>query len=457
MVSVIILAAGKGKRMRSKTPKVLHSLLGKPLLAYGLETALSLNPQKVVVVTSPPVSEAMSRWSPGTEVSTVIQDPPQGTADAVRRGLTGLASLDSEVLILPGDVPLIRRETLEALLLHFHETDAVLSILAADLENPFGYGRIIQTAQGEVSRIVEERDATDAERTIRRINSGIMIVRGPLLGKALDRVTRHNAQSEFYLTDLAEIFHRQGLKVTALPCEDPEELSGINDRIQLSEVTDRLLHRIISGWQKDGVTFLRPQTCYVEPDVQIGQDTIVAPGVFLRGRTQIGENCRIGTGAVIEDSEIGPNVEIRPYSVIEGSRVSARAAIGPFAHLRPGSDIGEEARVGNFVEVKQSRLEPGVKASHLTYLGDTTIGAGTNVGAGTITCNYDGRKKHRTTIGEGVFVGSNTALVAPVTVGDRAIIAAGSVITKPVPPGTLAVGRSRQQNLYRKTRHKKES
>ncbi len=457
MVSVIILAAGRGKRMRSKIPKVLHPMLGKPLLAYGLETVLSLNPRKVVVVASPPVSEAVSRWSSGTEVSTVIQDPPRGTADAVRRGLTGLSSLDPAILILPGDVPLIRKETLEALLVHFHETEAALSILAADLENPFGYGRIIETAKGEVSRIVEERDATEAERAIKRINSGIMVVRGPLLGEALDRVTSNNAQSEFYLTDLAEIFHGQGLKVTALPCEEPEELSGVNDRVQLSEVMNRLLDRIISGWQRDGVTFLRPETCYLEPDVKIGRDTVVEPGVFLRGRTRIGENCRIGTGTVIEDSEIGPDTDIRPYSVIEKSRVSARAAIGPFAHLRPGSDIGEEARVGNFVEVKQSRLETGVKASHLTYLGDTTIGAGTNVGAGTITCNYDGRKKHRTTIGEGVFVGSNTALVAPVTVGDRAIIAAGSVITKPVPPGTLAVGRARQQNLYRKTKHKKES
>ena len=456
MVSVMMLAAGKGKRMRSKIPKVLHPLLGKPLLAHGLDAVLSLTPQEVIVVANPQVSEALSRWYQRGGLKIVVQDPPLGTADAVRHGLSGLRSLDTTVLILPGDVPLIRGETLRHLVAYQEKTGSVLSILTAELEDPFGYGRIIQTPEGEVTRIVEERDATEEERAIRVINSGIMSVQGKALSEALDRVSAENAQQEFYLTDLAEIFHAQAFKVTAMSCADSGELQGVNDRVQLAEVQRRLLQRIVTHWQREGVTFFRPETCYVEMEVAIGRDTVVEPGVFLRGRTRIGEDCRVGAGAVIEDSDIGSAVEIRPYSVIESSRIFDRAVIGPFAHLRPGSEIGKEARVGNFVEVKQSKLEAGVKASHLTYLGDTTIGAGTNVGAGTITCNYDGRKKHRTTIGQEVFVGSNTALVAPVTVGDRAVIAAGSVITKPVPPDTLAVGRARQQILYRRRRGRKK-
>ncbi len=456
MVSVVILAAGRGKRMRSRTPKVLHPLLGKPLLAHGIEAALLLAPREMIVVASPIVSEAVSNWPFKGRFSTVIQNPALGTADAVLCGLSGLSSTNGTVLILPGDVPLVRSSTLKALLGYFDASQSVLTILGAEVEDPHGYGRVITTPSGEVTRIVEERDATEEEKAVGFINSGIIAVKGGALADALQMVESNNAQAEFYLTDLAAIFYERGLKVTAMRCEDPEEILGINDRYQLSEVQGRLLRRIIRAWQVEGVTFILPETVYLETEVEIGRDSVVEPGVFLRGQTRIGEACRIGSGSVIEDSVIGDGAIIKPYSVIEGSVVHGGAAIGPFAHLRPGSEIGQEVRVGNFVEVKKSKLEPGVKASHLTYIGDTTIGSGTNIGAGTITCNYDGRKKHPTTIGKDVFVGSNTALVAPVTVGDGATIAAGSVITKKVPPNTLAVGRARQQNIYRKLRRKKD-
>ncbi len=455
MFSAIILAAGQGKRMRSKIPKVLHALSGKPLLAHSIEVVISLTPKELVVVTSPKVSEVVSTW-PYENLKTVIQDPPAGTADAVRCGLSALSTLDIPVMVLPGDVPLIRASTLKTLLSHFEDAGAALTILGADVDDPFGYGRLIMDSEGRVTQIVEERDASEEEKAVHLINSGIMVIRGSALQDALREVASDNAQREFYLTDLAAIFHAKGLPVTTIKAEDPDEILGVNDRVQLDEVQKKLLTRLIRGWQVQGVTFILPETCYLDTDVTIGMDTIVEPGVQLCGPTRIGEGCRIGRGAVIENSIVEDGAEIRPYSVIEESVIQSGAVIGPFAHLRPGSEIGEAARVGNFVEVKKSKLAPGVKASHLTYLGDTTIGANTNIGAGTITCNYDGAKKHPTHIGKEVFVGSNTALVAPVEVGDGAIIAAGSTITKKVPPKTLAVGRARQQIIYRKIKRREE-
>ena len=455
MFSAIILAAGQGKRMHSKIPKILHVLSGKPLLAHSIEAVASLAPEEVVVVVSPKVSEVVSTW-PYENLKTVIQDPPAGTADAVRCGLSALSTLDIPIMVLPGDVPLIRASTLKTLLDHFGETGAALAILGAEVDDPFGYGRLITGPGGHVIRIVEEHDASEEEKAIHLINSGIMVIKGSALQDALREVASDNAQSEFYLTDLAAIFHAKGLPVTTIRTEDPDEILGVNDRYQLGEVQKRLLARLIRSWQEQGVTFILPETCYLDTEVTIGMDTIVEPSVQLCGPTRIGEGCRIGRGTIIESSVVENGAEIRPYSVIEESVIHSHAMIGPFAHLRPGSEIGKTARVGNFVEVKKSKLAPGVKASHLTYLGDTTIGANTNIGAGTITCNYDGVKKHPTHIGEKVFVGSNTALVAPVEVGDGAIIAAGSTITKKVPPKTLAVGRARQQIIYRKIKHRKE-
>ena len=457
MVSVIILAAGQGKRMRSRIPKVLHLLSGKPMLSYCIEAVYSLKPVESIVVVNPTVHDEVSRWEHGETLTFAIQDPPRGTADAVKCGLSSLSSPSDDILILPGDVPLISTETLRILIDTYKNAGATLTILGAEAENPYGYGRIVTDKTGSVVRIVEEKDTSEGERAIRLINTGIMIVKRTILKEALSEIGTDNAQGEFYLTDLAELFHKRGLTVTVLTWRDTEEVLGINDRYQLSESQKRLLRRLIRQWQERGVTFLNPETVYLETTVEIGQDTLVEPGAFLQGETKIGEGCRIGQGAVIEDSVLGENVVIKPYSVIEKSRIDSNAAIGPFAHLRPESEIGREAKVGNFVEVKKSRLSPGVKASHLTYLGDTTIGEFTNIGAGTITCNYDGKRKHQTTIGRKVFVGSNTALVAPLTVGDGAIIAAGSVITKKIPPGTLSVGRARQQNIYRHKKHKKDT
>jgi len=457
MVSVVILAAGKGKRMRSKIPKMLHPLLGKPLLAYGIEAAVLLNPEEVTVVASPMVSEVVSGWTFGRPFSVAIQDPPLGTADAIRHGLPELSSSAGNVLIVPGDVPLIRADTLKTLVEQFEASHSVLTILGAEVADPFGYGRIVTASSGEVLRIVEESDATEEEKAIGFINSGIMIIDKETLAKTIQTVEADNAQKEFYLTDLAAIFRSKGLKVTAVRCEDPDEILGVNDRRQLGEVQRKLLQRIVAEWQVRGVTFVAPEDVYLEAGVKIGQDTVLEPGVFLRGQTEIGEDCRVGVGTVIEDSIIGDGVFIKPYSVIERSSIHDKATIGPFAHLRPESEIGNGAKVGNFVEVKKSKLAPGVKASHLTYLGDSTIGEGSNIGAGTITCNYDGIKKHPTTIGKDVFVGSNTALVAPVTVGDGAVIAAGSVITKKVPPNSLGVSRARQQNIYRWKKTKRDT
>ncbi len=450
MVSIIVLAAGRGKRMHSKIPKMLHPLLGKPLLRHGVDTALSLHPHEVVIVTSPAISKTISQWSFQGRVSTVIQPYPLGTADAVRFGLSGLSSLDTTILILPGDVPLVRTETLKALIDYFDRSQSVLTILSARVRDPFGYGRVITTTEHEVVRIVEEKDATPEEQSIPLINSGVMVIRGDVLKDALRYVGSDNAQAEFYLTDLAALLRERNLRVTTLRCKDSEEILGVNDRVQLSNLEQRLLRVIITKWQHEGVTFILPESIYLDVSVTLSRDVVLEPGVILRGRTIIGEDSRIGKGSVVEDSEIGSGVVIKPYSVVEASVVRGNAVIGPFAHLRPGSDIGPAARVGNFVEIKKSKLEGGVKASHLTYLGDTTVGGGTNIGAGTITCNYDGREKHPTYIGREVFVGSNTALVAPITVGDRALIGAGSVITKEVPPDTLAVSRVKQRNIHRR-------
>ena len=457
MISVVILAAGQGKRMRSRLPKVLHPLLGKPMLTYGIETALALNPLEVIVVANPAVHEVIRQWPLAEHFTSTLQDPPRGTADAVQCGLTALSTDSDVILVMPGDVPLITPETLKGLLETHETTESALTILGAQVENPSGYGRIVTDAAGSVTRIVEERDATPEERAIRLINTGIMAIQTKVLREALKEIGTDNAQGEFYLTDLAEILHAKGLKVRSRTCENPEETFGVNDRGQLWEAERRLLDRLIRYWQAEGVTFINPETVYLEPGIAIGSDTVLEPGVSLRGETKIGEGCRLGQGAVIEGSTLGAGVTVKPYSVIEKSRIDAGAVVGPFAHLRPGSDIGRAAKVGNFVEIKKSRLAPGVKASHLSYLGDTTIGEGTNIGAGTITCNYDGKAKHPTTIGKNVFVGSNTALVAPIAVGDDSTIAAGSVITKKVPPNTLAVGRARQQNFYRRKKVKKDT
>ncbi len=456
MVSVIILAAGEGKRMRSKIPKVLHPLLGKPMLAYGIEATSPLNPVEKVLVVNPTVYDALSEWDSEISFTLVIQDPPRGTADAVKCGLSALSASSENVLILPGDVPMISPETLKELVDTHKASGATLTILGAEMVDPFGYGRIITDGADSVIRIVEERDASPEEKAVRLVNTGFMIVKTKALRDALNKIGTDNAQGEFYLTDLAAIFHDKGLKVMVRACENPTETSGINDRRQLWEIQRHLLSQLIQRWQTEGVTFTNPETVYIEPSVSIGRDTVIEPGVYLQGETEIGEDCRIGQGAVIENSVLSENVVIKPYSVIEESVIDAGASIGPFAHLRPGSEIGKKAKVGNFVEVKKSKLAPGVKASHLTYIGDTTIGENTNIGAGTITCNYDGKRKHPTTIGKDVFVGSNTALVAPITVGDGSTIAAGSVITKKIPPHTLAVGRARQQNIYRHKRRKKE-
>jgi bifunctional UDP-N-acetylglucosamine pyrophosphorylase/glucosamine-1-phosphate N-acetyltransferase len=450
MTSVIILAAGKGTRMRSKIPKVLHPILGKPLLSYGIEAAIASGADELVVVASREVMKSAASWTFKTPGAFTLQDPPLGTADAVKRGMAALDKPSDVILILPGDVPLITPETLKTLMARFKESQSDLTILGEEVPDPYGYGRIITDAAGEILRIVEEKDATQEQKANHFINSGIMVVRRTPLAEMIAAVETNNIQREFYLTDLAALFREKKLKISAFKGTNPVEILGINNRRQLHEARKVLLKRMVEKWQREGVDFLFPETVYIENNVTIGGDSMIGQGVVLKGRTVIGEACRIHAGAVIEDAILDDEVTVKPYSVIEESRVRTQAIIGPFAHIRPGSDIGPEAKVGNFVEIKKSKLSPGVKASHLSYLGDCEIGDNTNIGAGTITCNYDGMQKHKTVIGKDVFVGSNTAFVAPVSVGDGVLIAAGSVITKEVPPGAMGVARARQKNFFRR-------
>jgi len=320
-----------------------------------------------------------------------------------------------------------------------------LTVLVGRLEDPTGYGRIVRNPRGRVRRVVEERDATEKERTIRVVNTGTYCIHAPILFRVLQRLGNDNAQGEYYLTDVVRMLARKG--VADFPLSSPQEFLGINDRVDLAVAEAVMQDAIRTYWMREGVTLLDPSSVFLDADIRIGKDSVLDPGVILRGRTTIGDGCRIGMGCTIEDSVLEDGVVVRPSSVILGSCIRAGASIGPFAHLRPGCDIGPDARIGNFVEVKNSRIGRGTKASHLSYLGDADVGEEVNIGAGTITCNYDGKKKHRTIIDDGTFVGSDTQFVAPVKVGKNALVGAGSTITKDVPAGALAVSRARQVNI----------
>ena len=442
-LNVLVMAAGLGTRMKSNRAKVLHELGGRPLIAHVARTAASLKPQKIIVVVGYQAEEVetATRAEVGELASFVLQAEQRGTGHAMECARALLENSDSLLLSLYGDGPLIRAETMRNLIEHHRASGASCSILSVRLENPTGYGRIIRDESGQFQRIVEQKDATEEERKIREINSGIYCFETKDLFEALKRVEPKNQQGEYYLTDVAEILLALGRKVEVFVHHDAREVSGINTRAELAEFENLLRRNAIRRLMLEGgVTFIDPSHAYVSPDAQIGRDTIVHPDVTIEGTSVIGEGCVIRSGARITNSRLGDEVVVKDHSVIVDSEIASRCSVGPFAHLRMNAALEEKATVGNFVEVKKSRLKRGTKAMHLSYLGDATIGERTNIGAGTVTCNYDGVRKHETVIEDDVKIGSDTMLVAPVRVGARSVTGAGSVVTKDVPPDSLVAG-----------------
>jgi len=444
--AAIVLAAGLGKRMKSSLPKVAHPAAGRPLVWHVAHAARAAGIKEIVFVLGP-ARDALERELAPFGGRVAVQPSPRGTGDAARCGLEALPPGIREVAVLCGDAPLLRPATIRALFAARRRRGAAAAVLTGILEDPRGYGRIVRGPSGEVVRIVEERDADAAARAIREVNSGGYVFDRAFLAEVLPRLSDRNAQKEFYLTDAVAEALARGRPVVAVPAADPDEVRGVNSRKELAEAAAVLVRRRIEALMEAGVTFVDPQRTYVEAGVRAGRDTVIGPGVALLGTTRVGRGARIDQGCVVEDSVVGDGVHLRPYAVLTGARVRRGAVVGPFSHLRPGADIGEEAHIGNFVEVKKSRVGKGSKANHLAYIGDAVVGRKVNIGAGTITCNYDGLAKHTTVIGDGVFVGSDTQFVAPVRVGRGALVGAGATITRDVPPYALALSRVEQKNL----------
>ena len=446
-LDVLILAAGLGTRMRSQTAKVLHRLDSRPLIAHVCRAAAALSPRSIYVIVghqAEAVKAAVSEELGADGATYIKQQEQRGTGDAVMAAREHLANASSTLLTLYGDLPLVRAETLGALV-HQHRTHrgrgAACTMLTVRLEDPTGYGRIVRDEDGRFQKIVEQRDATPEERQIKEINAGIYCFETRTLFDALARVKPANAQGEYYLTDVPGILRGDGEDVGIYQHTDAREVSGINTRVELAEFENLLRRRTLRRLMLDsGVTFIDPAHTYVSADAQIGRDCIIYPDVHIEGNTVIGDECEIRSGTRITSSRIGNGVTVKDHCVIVDSEVADNCSVGPFAHLRMNAQLEEQAVVGNFVEMKKSRLGRGSKSMHLTYLGDATIGEKTNIGAGTITCNYDGQRKHPTVIEDDVKIGSDTMLVAPVRVGRGSVTAAGAVVTKDVPPDTLVAG-----------------
>ena len=446
-LDVLILAAGLGTRMRSQTAKVLHRLGGRPLIGHVCLAAAALSPRSICVIVGHQAEavEQAVRDELGQDGAICIrQEQQRGTGDAVRSAREHLAGASSTLLVLSGDVPLVRPETLGALV-HQHRTHrgrgAACTLLSVKLEDPTGYGRVVRDEEGRFERIVEQRDATPAERQIKESNMGIYCFETRSLFPALERVEPANAQGEYYLTDVPGILRADGEDISIYLHADAREVSGINTRVELAEFENLLRRRTLRRLMLDsGVTFIDPAQTYVSPEAQMGRDCVVHPDVTIEGASKIGDGCEIRSGTRICNSRIGNGVTVNDHCVIVDSEIADNCTVGPFAHLRMGSKLEERAAVGNFVEMKKSRLGRSSKSMHLTYLGDATIGDKTNIGAGTITCNYDGKQKHPTVIEDDVKIGSDTMLVAPVRVGSGSVTAAGSVVINDVPPDTLVAG-----------------
>jgi bifunctional UDP-N-acetylglucosamine pyrophosphorylase / glucosamine-1-phosphate N-acetyltransferase len=444
--AVVILAAGQGTRMKSRMAKVLHRAGGKPLVRHAIDAALQVAPpERVFVVVGYQAAEVRAEVE-AAGVQSIHQTEQLGTGHAVMCGEDKLAGLGGSLIVFVGDCPLIRAGTLAQLVETQRKGHAAATVITTEVDDPTGYGRIIRGPEDSVLEIVEHKAATPEQRKVREINSGIICFDADSLWRHIHELRPDNPAHEYYLTDMVAILNRAGSRVTALKIAESNELVGINNRVELAEADRILRARKVHQLMLDGVTIEKPETVTIDVDVKIGIDTVVYPFTQITGESTIGDNCRIGASSIVYNSVLGDGVEVFPFSMVSESRLDAHSHVGPFARLRMGAHLAESAHVGNFVELKKTEMGAGSKSMHLAYLGDSTIGDKVNIGAGTITCNYDGQKKHQTVIGGGAFVGSNSTLIAPVEIGEGAYIAAGSVINQEVPAKALAVGRSRQVN-----------
>jgi bifunctional UDP-N-acetylglucosamine pyrophosphorylase / glucosamine-1-phosphate N-acetyltransferase len=443
---IVILAAGKGTRMKSALPKVLHRVAGLPMIDHVLTTAAVISPQSKTVVIGHEKTALEAALVRHHGLALVVQEPQLGTAHALLVTEPALKDARGTLLLLYGDVPLLSVKTLKTLLQQHQSTGAATTVVTAVLDEPRGYGRIVRSG-GRIARIVEEKDASSAEREIREINSGIYAFALDGLFDAVRSIAAQNSQNEYYLTDLVAVYRQRGLGVETVTVSNPDEIRGINSRRELADVSRIVRQQKAVELMAEGVTIEDPATAYIDRDVTIGHDTVIHPGVSIEGRTTIGSGCEIHSGVRIVDSTIGDRVTILNHCVITEARIADDARVGPFAHLRKDADVRQQAHVGNFVELKKTVLGAGSKSMHLAYLGDTTIGEKVNIGAGTITCNYDGVNKHPTVIEDGAFIGSDTQLIAPVTVGKGAYVGTGTTIRENVPSGSLAVSAGKQRNI----------
>jgi bifunctional UDP-N-acetylglucosamine pyrophosphorylase / glucosamine-1-phosphate N-acetyltransferase len=454
-IGVIVLAAGEGKRMKSGLPKVMHSLGGKPLFLHVLTTAQRLKPSRVTIVIGYG-AEMLKRAYGNGAITWAIQKEQLGTGHAVLCARDSFREFAGDILILSGDVPLISERTIEAMIHSHRERSACLTLLTALLKEPNGYGRVLRNADGQIASIIEERDATDTHKKIEEVNAGSYVASAQFLFSALEKVKNNNEQGEYYLPDIVSIGLDEGKRIVTVRVDDPHEIMGINTREELALMEKRLQERVNLKWMDNGVTLKDPNTTYIEEGVVVGRDTVIGPNTHLLGNTVIGERCRIDGSAYLTDTQIGDEVHLKFSVVLTSSQVAAGAIIGPFAHLRPGSSLGPNVHIGNFVETKEAKIGEATKANHLTYLGDVTIGRDTNIGAGTIVCNYDGFHKYRSKIGDRVQVGSDSTLVAPISLGDDVYVATATTIRHDIPAGALAFNERQERVREGWTEQKRE-
>jgi bifunctional UDP-N-acetylglucosamine pyrophosphorylase / glucosamine-1-phosphate N-acetyltransferase len=445
-IAALVLAAGKGTRMKSALVKVMHPLAGQPMIRWPVDAAREAGAARVVVVVGHQGESVRDLFAGDSGVSFAVQEEQLGTGHAVACAAPQLRDAQGLVLILCGDAPLVRPETLKGLLAHHAGQGADITVLTSQREDPSGYGRVIKRDGGRVLRIVEEKDTAPEERLVTEVNSGIYCADATFLFDAVAGLTNDNAQGEYYLTDIVRAAADQGKVCLSYSATDAGEMMGINDRVQLAAAARLLRSRLNERLMRDGVTLVDPETAYIEKGVVVAADTVIHPNVHISGATRIGARCTLEPGVMIRNCTIGDDVTVKAGSVLTDSRLHDHVAVGPMAHLRPGTVLMDHVKIGNFVEAKKIVMGKGSKASHLTYLGDAEIGSNVNVGCGTITCNYDGVRKHKTVIGDGVFVGSDVQFVAPVVVGANSLIAAGTTVTQDVPPDSLAIARTPQVN-----------